>query len=166
VTAQEAFDLYHVAIFRFVYRLTRRVDIAEDITQECFLAFLRAPERYDLGRGSVKTYLFSIARNLVLKNYRDECAARQFEENQFALVTEPNLSLEVSAVVEQALASLPALQQETLVLFEYEGLTLEEIASVVCADVGTVKSRLHRARERLKRTLAPCKKVGGTYGTV
>jgi RNA polymerase sigma-70 factor (ECF subfamily) len=47
------------------------------------------------------------------------------------------------------------LQREAVVLFEYEGFTLDEIAKLVGADVGTVKSRLHRARERLRRVLAP-----------
>jgi RNA polymerase sigma-70 factor (ECF subfamily) len=45
--------------------------VAEDITQECFLALMRAPERFDPDRGNLKTYLFAIARNLTLKNYRD-----------------------------------------------------------------------------------------------
>ncbi len=61
---------------------------------------------------------------------------------------------------------LPPLQKEALVLFEYEGATLEEIAQIVAADVGTVKSRLHRARERLRRSLAGYRKVGNGHGTV
>jgi RNA polymerase sigma-70 factor (ECF subfamily) len=50
---------------------------------------------------------------------------------------------------------LPPLQREALVLFEFEELSLAEIAEVVGADTGTVKARLHRARQRLKRILAP-----------
>jgi RNA polymerase sigma-70 factor (ECF subfamily) len=52
-------------------------------------------------------------------------------------------------------AQLPELQREALILFEYEGFALNEIAHIVNADVGVVKSRLHRARESLKRLLAP-----------
>jgi RNA polymerase sigma-70 factor (ECF subfamily) len=63
-------------------------------------------------------------------------------------------------------ADLPTLQQESLILFEYEGFTLEEIADVVSADVGAVKSRLHRARERLRRSLAAYREVGNENGTV
>jgi RNA polymerase sigma-70 factor (ECF subfamily) len=166
VQAQEAFDQYHEAVFRFVYRLTGRADTAEDITQECFLAFVRAPDRFDGARGTMKTYLFSMARNLALKNYRDNRAETQFEDGDGALVADPHASLELASVVEQAVAGLPAMQQEALVLFEYEGFTLEEVAGVVGADVGTVKSRLHRARARLKRMLAPYRKVGGLHGTV
>jgi RNA polymerase sigma-70 factor (ECF subfamily) len=166
VHAQEAFDRYHEAVFRFVYRLTGRADTAEDITQECFLAFVRAPERFDGARGTMKTYLFSIARNLALKNHRDQCAETPFEDGDGALLADPHASPELSSVVQQAVAGLPAMQQEALVLFEYEGFTLEEVAAVVGADVGTVKSRLHRARARLKRTLAPYRKIGDLHGTV
>jgi RNA polymerase sigma-70 factor (ECF subfamily) len=163
VTPEQAFDMHHQAVFRFVYRLTRRTDLAEDITQECFLAFVRAPGRFDETRGSIKTYLFGIARNLVLKDYRDRPDDAPLEGGEHDRAEE-RLSADLAAAVEQAVAALPGLQQEALVLFEYEGFTLEEIAEVAGADVGTIKSRLYRARERLKRTLAPRGK-GRAYGT-
>jgi RNA polymerase sigma-70 factor (ECF subfamily) len=165
VTPREAFDRYHQAVYRFAYRLTAREDLAEDITQECFLAFVRAPQRYDRTRGTVKTYLFSIARHLALKQYRDgrELAGLDGEE---AAVVEPDGAWEISSAVARAVGDLPALQQECLILFEYEGFTLEEIADVVSADVGTVKSRLHRARERLRHSLAAYREVGNENGTV
>ena len=62
---------------------------------------------------------------------------------------------ELSSEVQRAVESLPPLQREALVLFEFEELSLAEIAEVVGADVGAVKARLHRARQRLKRVLAP-----------
>jgi RNA polymerase sigma-70 factor (ECF subfamily) len=62
---------------------------------------------------------------------------------------------ELSEVVRRAIDDLPPLQREALVLFEYEELPLAEIATIVGADVGTVKSRLHRARQRLRKQLAP-----------
>jgi RNA polymerase sigma-70 factor, ECF subfamily len=146
-------------VFRFAWRLTRRADLAEDIAQECFLALLRAPARFDPARGSLKTYLFAIARNLVLNHYRSELPEAPLPDLPF----QP--SPDISVAIATALAALPPLQQEAVVLFEYEGFTLEEIAEVVGADIGAVKSRLHRARERLKRTLAPCRTPGATYGT-
>jgi RNA polymerase sigma-70 factor (ECF subfamily) len=121
---------------------------------------LRAPGRFDQARGTLKTYLFAIARNLVWKDYRDRPVEEPLEDRP-----EERLSPELATAVEQAVAALPALQQEALVLFEYEGFTLEEIAEVAGVDAGTIKSRLHRARERLKRTLAPCGSKGKAYGT-
>ena len=62
---------------------------------------------------------------------------------------------ELAVKVQQAVSSLPPLQKEALVLFEYEGLGLNEIAVMVGTDVGAVKSRLYRAREQLRRVLRP-----------
>lgn len=165
VKIADAFEQYHQAVFDFIYRLTRRVDLAEDITQECFLALVRAPERFNPDRGTIKTYLFAIARNVLLKNYRDERAGEPVDESA-SIHTDSQSTFEISLAVENAIAALPHLQQEALVLFQYEGLTLEEIAQIVGADVGTVKSRLHRARERLRKDLALYRKVGGVHGTV
>jgi RNA polymerase sigma-70 factor (ECF subfamily) len=163
VTPEQAFDQYHEAVFRFLYRLTRRADSAEDLAQETFLAFLRAPERFDGARGNVRTYLFAIARNLALKEYRD-CHEEALDRTEpFGAPAPP---LEIGVAVGEAVGALVPLQREALILFEYEGLSLEEIAGVVAADLGTVKSRLHRAREALKRTLAPYRKGGKIHGTV
>jgi len=156
MTAEEAFDRYHQAVFQFAYRLTMRADVAEDITQECFLALVQAPGRFDASRGPIKTYLFGIARNLVLKELRDSHGETVLEEAP-APVERPGA--ELASVVAQAVAALPPLQREAVVLFEYEGFTLEEIAAVTGADTGTIKSRLHRARESLKKALRPKEKV-------
>ena len=163
MTAEQAFDLHHRAVYRFAYRMTRRTDVAEDITQECFLTLVRHPERFDAARGSVRTFLFAIARNLVLKSFRDTRESGGLEAAEVA--SDPRDSMEVSSAVERAVAGLPPLQQEALVLFEYEGVSLEEIAQITGADIGAVKARLHRARERLRRDLAPLK-VRGHHGTV
>ena len=146
--------------------MTRREELAEDITQECFLALIRAPHRFDETRGNLKTFLFSIARNLALKHYRDHRAEESLDDSDAPESIHPGAAMEIATAVSTAVADLPLLQQEALILFEYEGATLEEVAQIVGADVGTVKSRLHRARERLRRTLAPHRKVGKAHGTV
>jgi RNA polymerase sigma-70 factor (ECF subfamily) len=166
VTPQQAFEQYHRAVYSFSFRLTRREDIAEDVTQECFLALIRAPHRFDEVRGNLKTYLFSIARNLVLKQYRDHRAEEPLDDSDAPGPIDAGAAMEISTAVSTAVAGLPLLQQEAIILFEYEGATLEEIAQIVGADVGTVKSRLHRARERLRRTLAPQRKARNAHGTL
>jgi RNA polymerase sigma-70 factor (ECF subfamily) len=126
---------------------------------------MRAPERFDPGRGtSLKTYLIAIARNLAFKWVRDHGREGQILAIEAFLSTEPDGALDVSGAVESAVAGLPPLQQEALILFEYEGFTLEEIAATVGVEVGTVKSRLHRAREHLRRVLAPFMRVGDLNG--
>lgn len=166
MTPERAFEEHHRAVYSFAYRLTGRQDVAGDIAQECFLSLLRAPERYDPARGSMKVYLFSIARNLALKQYRDEradpgnCSAADLG------VADPAPDYELSRAVALAVAALPGLQREALVLFEYEGATIGEIAQISGVDEGTVKSRLFRARQNLRRELAAYRKTGDRYGTV
>ena len=83
----------------------------------------------------------------------------EFEENHFiSLDPEPLSRLlddELAGKVREAVSSLPPLQKEALVLFEYEGLRLSEIADMIGTDVGAVKSRLYRAREGLRNILRP-----------
>jgi RNA polymerase sigma-70 factor (ECF subfamily) len=167
MTPEAAFDQYGRPVYCFVYRLTGREDVAEDVVQETFLALVRAPERFDAARGAMRAYLFAIARNLVLKRYRDYRREEQWEDDdQSPAAPDPCNALDLQAAIASAVAGLPPLQREALILFEYEGLTLEELARIVAADVGTVKSRLHRARARLRRALAPYRAGGKVHGTI
>ena len=161
MTAEQAFDDHHKAVYRFVYRLLGRADLAEDVTQDCFLSVLQNPQRWDVARGDMKTYLFSIARNLAFKRYRDDHSDMQVDEGLAVALADQRPDQEISIAVAQVVAQLPDLQREALILFEYEGFQLAEIAQIVNADIGVVKSRLHRARERLKRELVPYRKVAG-----
>lgn len=136
--------------------------MAEDITHDCFLSLLRKPENFKPGRAALRTYLYSAARNLAMKHFRvsgrEAALDDQFDGPPVPKREEPLhrlLEEELTAIVKEAVSALPPLQREALVLFEYEGLPLHEIAVVVGADVGAVKSRLHRARESLRNSLAP-----------
>jgi RNA polymerase sigma-70 factor (ECF subfamily) len=123
---------------------------------------IKHPERYDPSLASLRTYLYAAARNLSLKQIRQtggEMLIDDLPEDTFATGFDPPLQSllgkEVAERVRQAVTDLPPLQREALILFEYEELTLMEIAAIVATDIGTVKSRLHRARERLRRSLSP-----------
>ncbi|MEP6570914.1 MAG: RNA polymerase sigma factor [Acidobacteriota bacterium] len=156
------YERHREAIFRFSYRLSGSVERAEDITHDCFLSLIKQPERFQPDRASLRTYLFSAARNLWLKQLRNlgrESGIDEFELSSFiSLDKEPLVRLlddELSTKVREAVSSLPPMQKEALVLFEYEGLALSEIAEIVGTDVGAVKSRLYRAREGLRNILRP-----------
>ena len=136
--------------------------MAEDITHECFLSLIRRPGNFQPARGALRTYFYAAARNLSLKYFRNSGRQAAIED----LTAEPTISVreqplrrlldkELSLKVEEAVLNLPPLQREALILFEYEGLALSEIAIVVGTDVGAVKARLQRARERLRNTLRP-----------
>ena len=158
----ELYERHRQPIFRFAYRLLGEVDLAEDVTHDCFLSLIRKPENFRPERASLRTYLFAAARNLALKYFRDSGRETRLdemtEEPQLSPRHEPLRKLldeELAAEVRRAVFSLAPLQREALVLFEYEGLSLNEIAEITGADVGAVKGRLYRARERLKGVLRP-----------
>jgi RNA polymerase sigma-70 factor (ECF subfamily) len=149
-------------VFRFAYRLLGSAELAEDVAHDCFLSLLRKPESFDPARASLRTYLLAAARNLAMKHFRgvrgEDALDDLAEEPALAERHGPLRQLldeELSEVVRRAIDGLPPLQREALVLFEYEELMLSEIATIVGADIGTVKARLYRARQRLKQQLAP-----------
>lgn len=94
-----------------------------------------------------------------LRTSARELAVDEFEEDQFISGGKEPLGRllddELAVKVREAVSSLPPLQKEALVLFEYEGLALSEIAGIIGIDVGAVKSRLYRAREALRNSLRP-----------
>jgi RNA polymerase sigma-70 factor, ECF subfamily len=158
----ELYERHRTPVFRFAYRLLGSAELAEDVTHDCFLSLMRKPENFVASRGTLRTYLYAAARNLAMKQFRSagrEATLDDLGEDHYPIVpvtAEPLhklLETELSEKIREAVQNLPPLQREALVLFEYEGLALNEIAAVVGADVGTVKSRLHRARERLKNAL-------------
>lgn len=157
------YERHRTPVFRFACRMLGSAPLAEDVTQECFLAVLRRPEAFRAERASLRTYLCAIARHLALKQLRkrgeettvddapEEAAVQSNGNDPLGVV----LQEEAAEAVRQAVAALPPLQREAVVLFEYQEMSLADIAATCEIDVGTVKSRLHRARERLKRTLGP-----------
>ena len=158
----ELYDRYRDPIFRFAYRLLGAVEIAEDVTHDCFLSLIRKPQNFRPERASLKTYLYAAARNLALKHFRDQGRETGLDE----VSEEPKessrrgplrrlLDEELATHVREAIFSLPPLQREALILFEYEGLSLNEVAEVAGTDVGAIKARLYRGREGLRRVLRP-----------
>jgi RNA polymerase sigma-70 factor (ECF subfamily) len=145
------------AIYRFAWRMCSSREAAEDIAQDVFVALLLRPDVFDRSRGPLRPFLLGVARNLALKRWRGESRWDELEEERFIAHPVDITAGETAVIVGNAVRSLPPLQREVLILSEYEELSLEEIARVVQSEVGTVKSRLHRARENLRRMLAPLK---------
>ena len=159
------YERHRTPVFRFACRMLGSEAQAEDVTQECFLSILRRPEAFRAERASLRTYLCAIARHLALKQLR--------KRGQETLLDDPPevadgasgpdradplrrvVEAEEAEAVRAAVLALPPLQREAVVLFEYQDMSLADVAAVCETDVGTVKSRLHRARERLRRTLTP-----------
>ena len=155
------FARYQGPIFRYAAHMCGR-DAADDVVQETFLAVLRPSGRYDPARGTVGNYLFGIARHVVLGrlSFREVTGVdADSDERLGAAIDEPTVldsltRAETVAAVRGAIASLPPLYREVLVLCELQELSYADAAGIVECPVGTVRSRLHRARALLVSKLA------------
>jgi RNA polymerase sigma-70 factor, ECF subfamily len=149
-------------VFRFCYRLLGVEALAEDVTHDCFVSLLQRAAAFDPGRASLRTYLCAAARNLAFKQLSRRGADVELDVAPVGTLAAAGagplhalLSRERAQQVAEAIGRLPPLQREALVLFEYEEMTLAEIAQIADADPGTISARLHRAREGLRRLLGP-----------
>jgi RNA polymerase sigma-70 factor, ECF subfamily len=148
-------------IYRFSLRITQDQSIAEEVTQDVFLALLRQSDRFDPARAALSTWLCGIARRLVWKQL--ERRQRHLlidlpEESGEAesLEGDPDVTLsrnEAVAAVQRGLDTLPVQLKEVIVLCEFEEMKYEDAALVVGVPVGTIRSRLHRAKARLALAL-------------
>jgi RNA polymerase sigma-70 factor (ECF subfamily) len=170
---QILYERYRDPIFRFAYRLLGSAEAAEDVAHDCFLGLIKDPGRFDSSKASLRTYLYAAARNQAAKRYQSfgrETAIEELADEPCSADRKAPIALvldnELAGEVERAIAGLPPLQREALVLFEYEDLSLAEIAAIVGADSGTVKSRLFRAREKLRASLDRYFRIGNETVTV
>ena len=149
------YERHRDVVFRFAARLSGSPETAEDVTHDCFLSLVGATNGFDPARASLRTYLCGAARQQVFKRFRAgaRTAGTGDDDAPVAAIDLP-VQLDRTGAVQAAVAALPPLQREVIALVEYEGCTLAEAAAVAGADVGTVKSRLHRARAALRRALA------------
>jgi RNA polymerase sigma-70 factor (ECF subfamily) len=156
---RELFSRYFDSVFRFFRNKVD--DAAEDLVQQTFMGLTRGKHRFR-GEASFRTYLFMIARkrlySYLRKSQRDQDAA-PWGERSVADLGLPSPSRVLAHAQEQrllllALRRLPVEMQVALELYYWEELTVTEIASVLETPVGTVKSRLQRARTRLDAAIA------------
>src|ERR1700689_2727814 len=87
---RDAFHRHKDIVYRFAYRMTGSSSTAEDVVQDCFVAFWQKPEAYNPGRGALRSFLLGVARNLVLKRWRRE---RPHESLNEAMEDESGLGL-------------------------------------------------------------------------
>ncbi len=155
------FDRHYDAIHRFLWtRVGRR---AEDVTAEVFKVAFQQRDRYDPSFPSARPWLFGIASRLAKQQHREEAKAedaalRSASDPVHAPDASPEQRLDElapSSPVAAAVMGLPVRDREPLLLHAWDDLSYEEVAHVLDVPVGTVRSRIHRARQVLRSELTP-----------
>ena len=149
--SEALYSANHRRLFRYFCRAVGRAETARDLTQEVFLRVTRTaiPVAAD---GDLRGWLFRIARNLALDHHRSR--RRQPEPAPLTMEPTRSASQDVSAAVNEALASLPPVDRDVFVMREVAGLGYEEIAAACELTPDAVRSRLHRTRLLLREQLA------------
>ena len=162
---------YQTRLLNFIYRTVGDRERAEDLVQEVFIRVYRHLHRFDRSK-KFSTWAYTIASNLaknelrnrsrnplvlfqtVKKNWQDEDRPLEFEDSS----TRPDdmyRKRHLRQVVEESVAKLPEHHRDVFVLRELEGKSYEEIAEITGCNLGTVKSRLNRARNSFAEIVAP-----------
>lgn len=152
-------------IYRFAYQMSGSVSLAEDVTQEVFLFLMRDGRLFDPSRGALSSFLLGVARNYVLRRLRGEHLLTPLSEELLSQsideqVNDPSplddlTRSESIESVRKAVLSLPERYREVVVLCELQEMSYGEAAEVLDCAIGTVRSRLHRARALLLNKLRP-----------
>lgn len=171
----EAFDLfvtrYSADVYALLYRMTENAEDAGDLTQETFLSALKAIKKFR-GEADLKTWLFRIAINESRNRFRwwkrrkrektvslddtiggSDVAIHETLPGNSASPEDNTLRREREKGLRDALLTLPDIYREVIILCDIEGFSYEEIATALDINIGTVKSRIARGREELRRKL-------------
>jgi RNA polymerase sigma factor (sigma-70 family) len=155
------FDRHARLIHRYVARRAER-QVADDLVAETFLVAFRSRRQYDVSYRDARPWLYGIATHLITQNWRDE--ARQLRIRHAAIrdldvpsheerIATESAARSMRSQLAAALAGLAARDRDVFILTAWEQLTYDETARALSIPVGTVRSRLHRARTTLQKAL-------------
>lgn len=157
------YKAHQAGIYRFARQMAGETALADEVTQEVFLTLMREGRSFNARRGSLRAWLYGIARNWIRRCLERErlyvgLESEEREENTADLLPDPCTpddglaglaSRETVEQVRRAVLALPAAYREVVILCELHELGYAEAAQILGCPVGTVRSRLHRARELL-----------------
>ncbi|MBI4545023.1 MAG: sigma-70 family RNA polymerase sigma factor [Gemmatimonadetes bacterium] len=167
----ELVERYHQRLLNFIYRTIGDRDRAEDLVQETFIRVYRHLHRFDQSK-KFSTWVYTIAGNLAKNELRNrsrnplvlfQTIRKNWESDHRPLEWEDNTyrpddlyrKRHLKEIVEKAVARLPEHHRVVFVLREMQGKTYEEISEITGVNLGTVKSRLNRARNNFAQIIAP-----------
>src|SRR5262245_12694278 len=157
------YDRYRTMAYSIALRITSDATLAEDVVQDAFLGAWRNAARYEMGRGSVRTWLLSIVHHRAIDAVRRRRPTTELPESAEdgpapAELTLPDIWPEVAAGIDRetvrgALATLSDVQREAIELAYFGGLTQVEIAERTNTPLGTVKSRIRLGLLGMRRAI-------------
>ncbi len=169
---------YQKRIFSIAYRMVSNPEDAADLTQEVIVKIFKNLDKFQ-GNAKFSTWVYRIATNTCLdelkknKRYTTYSLDKEIETEEGSLMGElpdkgptPEQAAEKKAIqtaVREAIGKLPTDHKKVMILRDLQGLSYEEIADVVGCSVGTVKSRISRARENLKKILSQDRELFSDY---
>jgi RNA polymerase sigma-70 factor, ECF subfamily len=155
----EFYRKHQGSVYRFALHMSGKTEIAEEVTQEVFLTVMAVAKQYDSKRGSAVSYLYGITRNFVLRCLERErpyvAALEDVEkEHDGAMADEHDLLSELARnerieSLHKAVLALPPAYREVVVLCDLNEMDYAEAAGALGCAIGTIRSRLHRARALL-----------------
>ena len=151
---------HYPAVFRFAFHMTGDRQQAAEVTQDVFVWLIHHPGEFDAERGELAPFLGGVARKLLQRRERDARRWVAFDEaaGGYAETMDPGMAID-AATLRKLIALLPVAYREAVVLCDLESKSYEEAAKLLGCAVGTVRSRLHRARQLLARKLQPRREV-------
>jgi len=156
--AREAFTKvylrYRERVYAYALRVLANEQDAEDLFQEVFVRVYTRAQTFEQEK-SLGGWIFTIAHNLCLNKVRDRKPQEAIEDLTLSVAPSEDFGEDWKTVIEQAMAQLPIEYREAIVLREYEGLSYAEITEVLHTTIPAIKSRIYRAKERLRELLAP-----------
>jgi RNA polymerase sigma-70 factor, ECF subfamily len=150
----EIYNRYSPYVFAYCRRFLGSTEGAEDMFQEAFLRFHQSASKIE-SMTNVKGYLLSIARNLCHNFLRNERVNVSIEDYGNFIVENKHESDELLDLIKRAIELMPEELRELFILREYDGMTYTEIAKMTESNVNTIKVKLFRARQKLRKILEP-----------
>jgi RNA polymerase sigma factor (sigma-70 family) len=151
----ELIEQWHARLWQYARRLTGSDETADDVVQDVWLRVLRSIGRLRDG-AKLRPWLFGIARRVLMDRLRERYSApieSPLDLANLAASAPADVTPGDIEVMEDEIERLPVIDREVVVLFYFDGLSLNEIADIAGVPIGTVKSRLHRARRTLRQHL-------------
>jgi len=149
----ELYERREPALYRYALQLSGNQAIAEEAAHEAFLQLIQPDARFDARRGSLQAYLYGVVRNLMRVAYRSQSVGVAGEAAVDDGVVQSLIEGEATRALSVAVRNLPPGYRDAVVLCDLEERSYEDAAKLVGCPVGTIRSRLYRARRLLAAKL-------------